>query len=97
MLRVRVHACGPGRVSDGFARDWQCTKLSLSSALLVSFSDMLCIFCYCFFLLVVFVLFYSFVVCNLFCCSRWSFVDVPLIFFFPADHVLGMVEARSVN
>ena len=38
-------------------------------------------------------------------CSHWSFVDVPLIFFYPADHVpdrqprilLGMVEARSVN
>ena len=40
-----------------------------------------------------------------FSCSHWSFVDVPLIFFCPADHVpdwqprilLGMVEARSVN
>ena len=40
-----------------------------------------------------------------FCCSHWSLVDVPLIFFCPADHVpdwqprllLGMVEARSVN
>ena len=38
-------------------------------------------------------------------CSRWSFVDVPLIFSCPADHVpdwqprilLCMVEARSVN
>ena len=38
-------------------------------------------------------------------CSHWSLVDVPLIFFCPADHVpdwqprilLGMVEARSVN
>ena len=37
--------------------------------------------------------------------SVWSLVDVPLIFFCPADHVpdwqlrvlLGMVEARSVN
>ena len=40
-----------------------------------------------------------------FFCSDWSFVDVPLISFCPADHVpdwqpriiLGMVEARSVN
>ena len=40
-----------------------------------------------------------------FFCSHWSLVDVPLIFFCPADHVpdwqprvlLGMVEARSVN
>ena len=39
------------------------------------------------------------------CCSHWSLVDVPLIFFYPADHVpdwqprilLGMFEARSVN
>ena len=38
-------------------------------------------------------------------CSRWSLVNVLLIFFCPADHVpdwqprilLGMVEARSVN
>ena len=37
--------------------------------------------------------------------THWSLVDVPLIFFCPADHVpdweprvlLGMVEARSVN
>ena len=44
-------------------------------------------------------------VCLCFLCSHWSLVDVPLIFFCPADHVpdwqprvlLGMVEARSVN
>ena len=50
--------------------------------------------------------FLSFFPCFLFLSSRWSFVDVPLIFFScPADHVsdlllrilLGMVEARSVN
>ena len=43
-------------------------------------------------------------VCVFFFCSHWSLVDVPLIFFCPADHVpdwqprilLGMVEARSV-
>ena len=42
---------------------------------------------------------------SVFLCSHWSLVDVPLIFFCPADHVpdwqprvlLGMVEARSVN
>ena len=41
----------------------------------------------------------------LFSCSCWSFVDVPLIFYCPADHVpdwqqrilLGAVEARSVD
>ena len=60
-----------------------------------------CVFCYsCSFLLVVF-----FCVFVFFFCSHWSLVDVPLIFFCPADHVpdwqprvlLGMVEARSVN
>ena len=61
-----------------------------------------CVFCYsCSFLFVVFC-------CCVFVflfCSHWSLVDVPLIFFCPADHVpdwqprvlLGMVEARSVN
>ena len=48
---------------------------------------------------------FLFVLCFLFC-SHWSLVDVPLIFFCPADHVLldwqprillGMVEARSIN
>ena len=81
------------------ARGWHYAKLSVSSALRLSFSGMrfllflflsLCRFCFwlCFFF-----------------CSHWSFVDVPLIFFCPADHVpdwqprilLGMVEARSVN
>ena len=59
-----------------------------------------CVFCYsCSFLFVVFCVF------VLLFCSHWSLVDVPLIFFWPADHVpdwqprilLGMVEARSVN
>ena len=59
-----------------------------------------CVFCYsCSFLFVVFC------VLVFFFCSHWSLVDVPLIFFCPADHVpdwqprilLGMVEARSVN
>ena len=82
------------------ARGWHYAKLSLSSALRLSFSGMcillslflsLCRFCFCLFVF--------------FSCSHWSFVDVPLIFFCPADHVpdwqprilLGMVEARSVN
>ena len=47
----------------------------------------------------------SFLFVFFFFCSHWSLVDVPLIFFCPADHVpdwqprilLGMVEARSVN
>ena len=57
-------------------------------------------FCHCSFLFVVSVSFR-----YVFFCSRWSFVDVPLTFFCPADHVpdwqprilLGMVEARSLN
>ena len=58
-----------------------------------------CVFCYsCSFL-------FFFCVFVFFFCSHWSLVDVPLIFFCPADHVpdwqprvlLGMVEARSVN
>ena len=48
---------------------------------------------------------FFFCVFVFFFCSHWSLVDVPLIFFCPADHVpdwqprvlLGMVEARSVN
>ena len=59
-----------------------------------------CVFCYSSsFLFVVFCVFVFFF------CSHSSLVDVPLIFFCPADHVpdwqprilLGMVEARSVN
>ena len=79
------------------ARGRHYAKLSLSNAARLSFSD-LCI------------LFFMFLsLCRLcvcvFLCSHWSLVDVPLIFFCPADHVpdwqprvlLGMVEARSVN
>ena len=72
-------------------------KLSLSNAARLSFSD-LCI------LLFLFLSLCRLCVCA-FLCSHWSLVDVPLIFFCPADHVpdwqprvlLGMVEARSVN
>ena len=87
------------------ARGWHYTKLSLSSALLLSFSGM-CFFCFCPFVFVVSV-FVSSRFFVLFFCSRWSFVDVPLIFFCPADRVtdwqpriillLGTVEARSIN
>ena len=63
----------------------------------LSFSD-LCI------LLFLFLSLCRLCVC-VFLCSHWSLVDVPLIFFCPADHVpdwqprvlLGMVEARPVN
>ena len=85
-----------GRVSDG-SRPALHAKLSLSNAARLSFSD-LCI------LLFMFLSLCRLCVC-VFLCSHWSLVDVPLIFFCPADHVpdwqprvlLGMVEARSVN
>ena len=80
-----------------YARGRHYAKLSLSNAARLSFSD-LCI------LLFMFLSLCRLCVC-VFLCSHWSLVDVPLIFFCPADHVpdwqprvlLGMVEARSVN
>ena len=79
------------------ARGRHYAKLSLSNAARLSFSD-LCI------LLFMFLSLCRLCVC-VFLCSHWSLVDVPLIFFCPADHVpdwqprvlFGMVEARSVN
>ena len=79
------------------ARGRHYAKLSLSNAARLSFSD-LCI------LLFLFLSLCRLCVC-VFLCFHWSLVDVPLIFFCPADHVpdwqprvlLGMVEARSVN
>ena len=62
------------------ARGWHYAKLSLSNALRLSFSGM-CILLFLFLSLCRFCLFVFFV------CSHWSFVDVPLIFFCPADHV----------
>ena len=80
------------------ARGWHYAKLSLSNALRLYFSG-LC------FLLFLFLSLCHFCLFVFFFCSHWSLVDVPLIFFCPADHVpdwqprilLGMVEARSVN
>ena len=79
------------------ARGRHYAKFSLSNAARLSFSD-LCI------LLFMFLSLCRLCVC-VFLCSHLSLVDVPLIFFCPADHVpdwqprvlLGMVEARSVN
>ena len=81
------------------ARGRHYAKLSLSNAPRLSSSD-LCILLFLFLSLCRFFL----CVCVFFC-SHWSLVDVPLIFFCPADHLpdwqprvlLGMVEARSVN
>ena len=88
------------------ARGRHYAKLSLSNAPRLSFSDL----CILLFLFLSLCRFFFFCVCVcvfvFFFCSHWSLVDVPLIFFCPADHVLpdwqprvllGMVEARSVN
>ena len=77
------------------ARGWHYTKLSLSSALLLSF------FWQVYFVIAPFFLPFS----VSFRYVGAFFVDVPLTFSCPADHVpdcqprilLGMVEARSVN
>ena len=80
------------------ARGWHYAKLSLSSALRLSYSGMRILLCSFFSpcRLCLFVFFF---------CSHGSFVDVPLIFVSPADHapdwqpriLLGIVEARSIN
>ena len=96
---LRVFGCMvASRGGYRMARGWHYAKLSLSNAPRLSFSD-LCI------LLFLFLSLRRFCVFVFFFCSHWSLVDVPLIFFCPADHVpdwqprvlLGMVEARSVN
>ena len=107
MLRVWVHGCDPGGVSDG---SW----LALYQTLSVECPSSI-FFWHVYFVIVPFFLSFLFLKKNLnaprpsehplFFCSRWSFVDVPLIFFCPADHVsdwqarilLGTAEARSVN
>ena len=89
--RFWVHGCEPGRVSDG-------SRLALCQMLLYRMPEA-CVFCYsCSFSL-------SFLcVCVFPLLSLELGIDVPLIFFCPADHVpdwqcilLDMVEARSVN
>ena len=62
------------------ARGWHYAKLSISSALRLSFAGM-CNLLFLFLSLCRFCLFVFFF------CSHWSLVDVPLIFFCPADHV----------
>ena len=63
------------------ARGWHYAKLSLSNALRLSFPGM-CILLFLFLSLCRFCLFVFF-----FFSHYWSLVDVPLIFFCPADHV----------
>ena len=87
------------------ARGWHYTKLSLASALLLSFYGMCFVLLFApsfLSLLFCFVMFFIllFILLSLELCT------CPLIFFCPADHVpdwqpriilLGTVEARSVN
>ena len=78
---LRVFGCMvASRGGYRMARGWHYVKLSLSNAPRLSFSD-LCILLFLFLLFVVFCMFVFFF------CSHWSLVDVPLIFFCPADHV----------
>ena len=89
------------------ARGWHYTKLSLLSALLLSFSGMYFVLLFLSFcqLFLSFWRFCFVLLCFCFHALVWSSVDVPLIFSCPADHVpdwqprvlLGMVETRSVN
>ena len=96
MLRVWVHGCDPGRVSDG-------SRLALCQTLSIECPSSIFFWHVYFATLVPFSLSFFFV--CVFFCSHWSLVDVPLISFCPADHVpdwqpcivLGMVEARWVN
>ena len=97
MLCVWVYGCDPGRVSDG-------SRLALYQTLSIECSSTF--FWHVYFVILVAFFLSSFVLFLLYLFfSRWSFVDVPLIFFCPADHVpdwqprilLGMVEVRLVN
>ena len=97
MLCVWVHGCDPGRLSDG-------SRLTLYQTLSIEcpspiFFRHVCFVLFLYFCRLCFVLF----ICS---CSRWSFVDVPVIFpvqqttYRIGNHVrilLGMFEARSVN
>ena len=96
MLRVWVHGCDPGRVSDG-------SRLALCQTLSIECPSSI-FFWHVYFVIIV-PLSLSFCLFVFFFCSHWSLVDVPLTFSSPAGHVsdwqlrilLGMVEARSVN
>ena len=77
MLRVWVHGCDPGRVSDG-SRLALCQTLSTECLSSIFFRHV------CFAIFVPYSLSFLFV---FFFRSHWSLVDVPLISFCPADNV----------
>ena len=98
MLRVWVHDCDPGRVSDG-------SRLALCHVLSIECPSSI-FFWHVYFVIILVPFFLSFLflfVCDFLLLSLE--LCVPLIFFCAADHVpdwqprilLGMVEARSVN
>ena len=99
MLRVWVHGCDPGRVSDGSRLALYQTLYQVPFFYFSGMCILLLFLSFCRFSCIVFVLFFML---SLELCTT---VDVLLIFFCPADDVpdwqprilLGIVEARSVN
>ena len=85
-LTDRASTIGP---TQGLPKRRHYTKLSLSSRVPFFYLYLVpvCMFCFCSFLFVVFV-FKEKSEIVVFFCSCWSFVDVPPIFFCPADHVV---------
>ena len=79
MLCVWVHGCDPGRLSDG-SRLTLYQTLSIECPSPIFFRHVCFVLLFLYFCRLCFVLF----ICS---CSRWSFVDVPVIFPCPADHV----------
>ena len=72
------------------ARGWHYAKLSLWNARRLSFSGM-CILLFLFLSLCRFCLFVFFF------CSRWSFVDVSLIFFLSSRPRTGLATTYSIG
>ena len=86
--RFGVHGCKPGRVSDG-SRLALCQTLSIECPSSIFFWPVYIV------IPVPFSLSFFFVCVFVFCfCSHWSLVDVPLIFFCPADHVPDYWQPR---
>ena len=108
-MRDVTNSCDPGRLSDG-SRLAVYQTLSIECPSSIFFWHVVCVIVPFVFKekVLLFPPFCRVFVLFLFSCSRWSFVDVPLIFSRSADHVpdwqprtwyilLGMVEALSVN